>query len=485
MIVNQENGKEYYTSGYSYTIHGTALSPASTEGAVPSMSADLGPNAEYVSFMQLYRKPILLEEFNVSALFYASEPTDTDGITTIAGMSDLENLNVDLTWPANHGDVYNSIGHLIHAVRGVNPIAVDAYSWDYMEKFKDLWVMPNVQGNGWVLFKQYLSALGLTLYEHDWWSPINAIKLNTEYDSHVIDGAHIVSSTVTLNTTDPADLVVVQRYEYTDFLDFLSEVTPRFEVDEESKISVDKGEVVEAQVHTTFSMTQIETNRPRCVDMAWDFEVDYYSSVYAVFGNDEQMIQAKEWTDAGGDLWVDINKDDPSVLDVKVTGANLPDLAPFTIGVAAGNGFSYSSLHVFGRGVAMNSYPVKVHTGVVRPVQSEEELEIDNPFLCLPETLPNALFRAARSSAGFDWNLSFSMPPHQGIMKVNDRVLHKGHWWRIDSVTISQDLVSYTCTEATEISHLNEVLEGKTIADFNARFAGVDMVEFTAEMLNG
>ena len=484
MIVNEENGKEYRTQSYSHTVNATPLSPASTEGAVPNMSASLGPEADPISFMKLYRKPVRLEEFNVSGLFYATEPTDMDGITSIAGMSDLENLNVDLTWTANHGEVIGSIGHLIHKVNGVNPIAVDSYSWDTMEPFNASWVMPNIQGNGWVLFKQFLSSHGLTLYEYDWWTPVNAIKLNTEYDAYVIDGANIISSTVGMGDSDSANRVIVNRYEYTNFLTAFTEILPRFEQDQESIVTVDLGDVVEAQVRTTFSMTEIGTNRPRCVDMVWDQKIQYYTSVYAMVGNDGQLIPAKQWTDAGGDLWVDINKDDPTVLDIKITGANLPDLTPFTLAVDAGNDFKYSSLHIFGKGVAMNHYPVTVHTGVVRPVLTDDEAEVDNPFLCRQETLPNALLRAARDSAGFAWNLSFSMPPHQGIMKINDRVKHKGHWWRIDSVTVSQDLVSYVCTEATEITHLNEVIEGMTIADFNSRFTGVDMIEFSAEMLD-
>ena len=482
MIIDQTNGKEYPTQGYTYSLHATPLSPSNTEGAVPNVSADLGPESDHLAIMRLYRKPIRLEEFNVSGEFHVSEPTDVDGLATIAGLSDLENLNVDLIWPINHRDFFGSVGHLIHTAKGVNPIAVDSFTWELMADYDIDWVMPGVVGNGWLLLKQFLSAMGLTFFEYDWWTPINAIKHNTLYDSYDLDKANIISSTVTLNTTDPADKVTVRRYEYSDYLSTFTEATPRFEIGSNSIISVEAGETVTAQVETSFSMSQLQTNKPRCLDLILD-TIEYYTSVYTVTGNDDLPIPAKQWEDFGGDLSVEINKDDPTVLDVTVRGANLDALAPFRIGMSSGGGRDHSSLHVYARGVQVKSFPYSVPTGVVRPVQSEEEIEVDNPFLCRRETFPNAMFRAAREAAGFGWTLEFTLPPHQGVMKINDRVKHKGHWWRIDNVTVSQDQVSYVSTEATEIGHLNEAYEGMTIADFNAKFEGADMVEFAAVML--
>lgn len=484
MIVNLENDKDYRTQSYSYTLHATPLSPSNSEGAVPSMSADLGPEEDPVAFMSMYRKPIQLEEFNVSAKFHATEPTDTDGLVTIAGMSDLENLNVDLTWPVNHWDFFGSIGHLIHSVDGVDPMVVDQFSWDEMKDLDRGWVMPNIQGNGWLLFKQFLSATGLTLYEYGWWEPINAIKKNSQYDSYDIDNANIISSSVTLNTTDSSDRIVVNRYEYTDFLTAHTEISPRFSDDNEMIISVEAGRSVSSEVRTSFSISELQTQHPRCVDVVWG-DVTYFSSVYAVFGNDDKPIMAQRWIDNGGDLWIEVNKDDPTVVDVHVKGADIYSLSPFRIAMSSGNNVDYSSLQIFGKGVAIDHYPYQVHTGVTRPVLTDQEEVIENPFLCRHEFLPNALMRAARQSAGFAWNLSFSVPPHQGTMKINDRVKHKGHWWRIDNVTVSQDVVSYVCTEATEISHLNDEYDGLTIEDFNERYKGMDMIEFAAVMLNG
>lgn len=484
MIINLDSDKDFRTQSYSYSISATPLSPSSTEGAVPNMSADLGPESDPFALMTLYRKPIQLEEFNVSAKFNASEPVDTDGMATIAGMSDLENLNVDLTWPINHWDFFGSIGHLIHTVNGVDPIAVDAYTWDTLEHLNQGWVMPNVVGNGWVLFKQFLSAWGLTLFEYTWWTPTNAIKMNSMYDSYDLDRANLSSSTITLNQSEQASKVVVNRYEYDDYMSAFVEITPRFEDGTNSIISVEAGAQVSVEVPTSFSVSHLQTHHPRCVDMIWD-DITYFSSIYSVVGNDDRPIPAQQWIDNGGDLWVEVNEDDPTVLTVHVSGAHIPNLSPFRVAASASGGVHFSSLHIFGKGVATRSYPYTVHTGVVRPVQTEDVLEVDNPFLCQHRVLPNALYRSARSAAGFAWSLSFSVPPHQGVMKINDRVKHKGHWWRIDNVTVSPDQVSYVCTEATEVSHLNEAYEGMTIADFNAKFEGVDMVEFAAVMLRG
>lgn len=484
MIVDDTTGREYETSAYNYSFAATALAPSSTEGAVPTMSATLGPDNNSMAFMSLYRKPILLEDFNVSSKFHASEPTDTDGIMSIAGLSDLENLNIDLIWPANHWDFFGAIGFLTKNVRGVEPIAVDSFTWDELAWVNYGWVMPAVVGNGWVMLKQYLSANGLTFFEYDWWAHTNAIKLNTMYDAFDLDKANIISSTVTLDTTDPADVVNIKRYEYTDYLSAFTEATPRFQTEQESYLTIEAGQVETFQVQTDFSMTKLDTNRPRCVDDVWA-SITYYTSVYSVIGNDDLMITAAQWKAFDGDMWVEINKDDPTVLDVTITGAHLDSLSPFKIAISSGGGRYHTTLHMFARGVEKREYPFTTHTGVVRGVQSEDETEVDNPFLCRMDLIPNAAFRSARVAAGFGWTMSFSVPPHQGVMKANDRVKHKGHWWRIDSVTISQDSVTYNCTEATEISHLNEAYEGMTIADFNAKFEGTDMVEFAAVMLGG
>lgn len=482
MIIDIERDKEYRTQAYTYSMSAAPLSPGSTEGSVPNMSADLGPEQDPIAFMQLYRKPILLEEFNVSGRFHATEPTDTDGLTAIAGLSDLENLNTDLIWPANQRDFFGSVGHLIHAVDGIEPIAVDSFSWEMMEFFNEGWVMPNMVGNGWVLFKQFMSAFDLTLFEYGWWTPINAIKLNPIFEEYDLDGANIISSSITLGTTDPADKVTVNRYEYSNHLNQLTEITPRFEVGDASIISVDAGETVTAQIQTTFSMTSIETQHPRCIDEVWD-TVEYFSSIYSVVANDDVPIKAQEWRDFGGELWIEINKEDPTIIDVHVTGANLDHKAPFRVSMSSGKGKDYSSLHVYGRGVSIRQYPTTVYTGASRPVQSDEEIEVDNPFLCRHENMPNALIRVAREAAGFAWTMTFSVPPHQGTMRVNDRIKHKGHWWRIDSVSISQDEVSYTCTEATQIAHVNEMFEGVPIAELNEKYKGLDMVELAAVML--
>ena len=484
MIIDLDRNQEYRTVDYTHTQHASPLSPSSTEGAVPSMSASLGPEVDPVAYMTIYRKNLRLEEFNVSADFTASEPAEVDGVASVAGLSDLENFNVDLIWPANHWHFFSAIGHLINTVRGVDPIAIDGYTWDTMEGLNHSWVMPNLVGNGWVLLKQYLSAHGLTFFDYNWWDPVNAIKLSTVYDSFNLDEGLIISSSVNLNTSDASDKVTAHRYEYTDFLSVFKEVVPKFESTEgESIISVESGEELEVSIQTSVSMSKLDTNTPRCLDMIWD-SVEYFTSVYTVVGNDDKPIMAKQWTDAGGSLTVDINKEDPTKIDVKVVGAKLPDLAPFRIAASSGKNHDYSSLHVYAKGVGIKKFPYTVYTGAVQPIRSDIESEFDNPFLRNHENMPNALYMAAREEAGFNWSLSFSVPPHQGAMLINDRVFHRGHWWRIDSATVTGTEISYTCTEASEITHFNERYEGLTIAEFNSRMGDRTMTEFAAVMLN-
>lgn len=485
MIIDLNKEIEHRTVGYSYTMAASPMSPASSEGAVPSMSADLGPEANPTTFMELYKKPVRIEEMNVSAVFNASEPVDTDGIMSIAGLSDLENFNVDLIWPANHWNFFASIGHLINVVDGVSPIAIDGYSWDQLAHLDRDWVMPNMVGNGWVLLKQFLSSRQLTFFELNWWDPVNAIKLNTIYDSYDLDKGNIISSTVNLNSSSSADVVTVHRYEYEDFLTAFREVTPKYEESEgEAIISVEAGETIVSQVRTTVSMSKLETNTPRCLDMIWD-SVEYFTSIYMVVGNDDLPIKAKRWEDAGGSLWLEINKDDPTIIDVHVTGANLPSLGPFRIAASSIDHHDYSALHVYAKGVAVQKFPYHVHTGRSVPVQSDDEVEVDNPFLNSFDVMPDALYLSAREYAGFNWTMTFSVPPHQGVMLINDRVLHKGHWWRIDSATVTDSEVSYTCTEATEITHLNEKYGDMTVGEFNSLMGEMDSIEFAARGLNG
>lgn len=179
-------------------------------------------------------------------------------------------------------------------------------------------------------------------------------------------------------------------------------------------------------------------------------------SQYAVTGSDDLPVTTGQWADGGGSLSVKINETDPSKVDVTLVGANIPHLSPFRIAMSSGSGNHYNALHLTGTGVKFSPETVRIPTGAASDTTGTEiGVTVENPYI---STRAQAYSLGARVAARFSGM----------IYSVN------GTAWDINRR-------NYTGGVYANIADFNESRQsGDTIADFNADYSGMLVIDFNA-----
>lgn len=157
----------------------------------------------------------------------------------------------------------------------------------------------------------------------------------------------------------------------------------------------------------TFFTTEIRlqggvqsVNQPSVINFVENRPYDGTNGVYSVVSaSDGLPITAAEWTAAGGHLTVELT-DDPSVLRVNITGANIPDKSPFRVG-AMSSGNIYPALRITGTGARTNPKTIRLYTGVPETETGDEVgATITNPFINTIADALNAGQHAANRLSG-------------------------------------------------------------------------------------
>lgn len=230
-------------------------------------------------------------------------------------------------------------------------------------------------------------------------------------DIRTTAGGRVFISSKTTNITDVVNVVdesleynTQQTAQYVDVTYYDTQWGTNVEVYPNSLNENPDPFTVEAN---TFFTTEIRlqggvqsVNQPSVIDFVENRPYDGTNGVYSVVSaSDGLPITAAEWTAAGGRLTVELT-DDPSVLRVNITGANIPDKSPFRVG-AMSSGNIYPALRITGTGARTNPKTIRLYTGVPETETGDEVgATITNPFINTIADALNAGQHAANRLSG-------------------------------------------------------------------------------------
>lgn len=284
-------------------------------------------------------------------------------------------------------------------------------------------------------------------------------------------------------------------------------------------LQVDAGETLEETLDLNASIFSVV--QPECV--VWVDRDEWWNSVYAVSGSDGLPIVPQRWIDAGGNLSVR-RSDDTRSLIVTLTGANLPNLAPFQIAMSAGPSDRYSSLRLLGSGVVLEEKTLSIPTGVSENlVFSETAPNTNSELISSLEEAYTTAISAAKWHSGSTMEISGYEPDlwrwrlleREGIGGLNlqsfgnmagARFRAGRRVWRVQTVETSPEGSQFTAREDTTFGEFQDGLamyraqepevvgapyapepfggwKQQSFDDFNAEYAGMTFSDFTTRPL--
>lgn len=293
----------------------------------------------------------------------------------------------------------------------------------------------------------------------------------------------------------------------------------------------------ETQTYTVrLNASVVSVNQPSVQDFVGNRSYAGTNGVYAITGSDNLPVTAAQWTAQGGKLVVN-RTDDPSVIEIVLTGASMPEYAPYRVAVSSGAGNNYNSLHITATAVAWDKKLITIPTGATNVTTSNEiGATIDNPFISTPSQAYSLGIKAAQAHAGLTYTVSGTaldinrsgegqdlvqatiedfndyVPLETTIAEFNSdwlgqtiaqfnefwqdrvddlfpnqlfgnapgaRVLKDEANFRVTSVTTTEESVQFNASLDTLISDFNELWDGATIEDFNLSFVGYTCKDFS------
>ena len=354
---------------YSYSEGSTPLVPGDESGAIGDVSIEVldKKNASIL----LYK-----DEFYLKDNFYGSVTGNIENVSgsnetvTMGGRSILSYLNVDRVIQPRR----DTIGNILKAV--INDLGVSGNILLDAALPPELVDAPGHEGDVWVYVKRLCSA-----YEVEMTVVRNYIVIRPTR-TRTIDATNLIDKSWQIQDIILAQEFDVAYYNYSQEEDFLvypeGGWTPDVQV-----YSVGSAETITFEIALDFYLTSV--TQPIVQDtVAKDYAGP--ASFYAVSGSDNLPIPASQWTSFGGDMSFAI-KGDGTVLEVTLTGADFPSLAPFTIGISDGS-TSYSTLRICGSGMDFNRAVYTEKTGLTASdTPTVNGGEIDNPAI---DTLADA-----------------------------------------------------------------------------------------------
>lgn len=349
-----------------------------------------------------------------------------------------------------------------------------------------------------------------------------------------------ISESWTVANIDLAKQVNINYYDSEYLVDSL--VYPKGGWNEDVTVyTVDAGQTLEVNIPVDASLLSIE--QPVCVDFVSKSHDS--SSVYAVAGSDGLPITSAQWLATGGSVEVSIGENGKSI-DLKIIGASgaTAEYAPYRIAVSAGPSDYYSSLRILGTGVHFTQGTLEAITGVgdgdtsrevgvtvdnifVRDFNQAQDLALDatgrwsSPSRTINITKSD-INRPGETSQNFDavtfgefdayaiaeglttfalfdaeWSGStFGQFDQFWYDQVQDdfdfqvfgnasgaRIRWRNNIYRIRSVTISAETVTYTAEVDTTFSDFDEYAGAMTFAEFDADYAGLTFSDFALAAL--
>lgn len=359
-----------------------------------------------------------------------------DGIATLTADSTLGLLNTERTLAPVIGTLRDAVQYYCDVVQITNDVVVDPSVANRPV------VYPGGKANVWVRVKQMLAAEQLEMalvFNRIYVRPLRLL---------VADTSRLTTRGWSVSNDRSAKTVEISYYNSVAAVQ--KEIYPVKGQDPQI-IIIDAGQtqVVQQQVNATLT----SVNQPVPTYSVGNTTFDNTSGVYSVTGADDLPIQPAQWLAAGGKLTVRVTSD-PSVIEIVVRGANLPNLSPFRIAMSSGASTYYNSLHITGQGVAWDRESIVLPTGAVSTTTSEEVgVVVENPYIRTKAQAYSTGLRTAGAYAGLQYTIS-------------------GNAFALNRTGDGRDLIQAT------ISDFNAEYPVETIADFNSEWSGDRILEF-------
>jgi hypothetical protein len=354
---------------YSYSEGSTPLVPGDESGAIGDVSIEV-LNRNDASIL-LYKDEFYLQDrFHGSVIGNIENVSGSSDTVNMGGRSILSYLNIDKILPPRR----DTIGNVLEAI--INDVGLAGNIIQDVALPPETIDTPGYEGDVWVFVKQLCSAYEVEMTVVRDYVVIRPTRTRT------IDATNIIDKSWQIQDITLAQEFDVAYYNYEQQEDYLVHPeggwTPEVQV-----YSVGSGETITFEIPIEFYLTSI--TQPIVQDtVAKDYAGP--ASFYAVSGNDNLPIPASQWTSFGGDMSFAI-KGDGTVIEVTLTGMDFPSLAPFSIGISDGSS-SYSTLRICGSGMDFNREIYTEKTGLTSsdtPIVNGGE--IDNPAI---DTLEDA-----------------------------------------------------------------------------------------------
>lgn len=384
-------------------------------------------------------------------------------------------------------------------------------------------VAPGFLGNVWDNLKQCLTA--------------NQCEIALVYNNVVVRESR--------RTTAFAENVISENYSINDQTTAETvEIVWRKNTSIQAQHAVYPGELettplsVEANATITQSFnlnaSLILVNQPVAIDFVNDDPYEGTNGVYSVVGKDDLPITAAQWTAGGGSVSVRLTED-PSVIEVTVNGANIPDLSPFRLAMSSGSSTYYDSLRITGTGFTWTEETLTLPTGAPPNATGQTVgVTVTNPHInSLAKAYTSGFYAAATFSGGrktitgytpslnrpgtteefisatmedfnnanttstmADFNAAYSGQTMEDFntywsnvaemrfdnqlfgQGVGSRFFRSNATYRVVSTVTGLSDVQYTAVLDTTMSDFNSENSGRTMGDFNTEFAGYRMRDF-------
>jgi len=505
---------------YSYSEESTPIAPGDSSGGVGSLSFT---SLEYPDITRLiYNDEVYLRDsFHGSVSGKVSSVSADEGLATFNGTSGLARLNITKTVPAMEstlGVIIEEIFSQAGILSGVN-IADTIY---FVPAF-----CPGYTGDLWVFLKDLCTAYEVEVTLVDDVITVRELRKNT------VQTFDLISEGWDIASISPAQFVEVKYYNYHYEPEFLAYPKGGWTPDTQVyQVDANQELVVDLPVNAyMYGIVQ-----PVIMDTVGRYESS--TSVYCVAGKDGLPVLAAQWQAGGGNLVAELINNGTSIR-VTITGANIPSLAPFRIGVSAGPSDYYSSLRILGEGI---SYDEKVHrqaTGLTSDDTSNEVgLTVSNKFIntvndahdaamraIINYAVPRQTYRFAAPALGdfvvvpgeivyanfgeYDASLDYQevfsgvdadidnwdfqmFDAHLPSVEIGNtvitqmfgningaRIKHEDSWYRIRSATITQDSIDASSEWDNLVSDFNTANVDETFATFNGTFENLTFNDFT------
>lgn len=387
-------------------------------------------------------------------------------------------------------------------------------------------IVPGYVGNVWDNLKQFLGANQWEIAQVFDQVVVRPIRLVTAITDRV------TAITRTINSQTSAQKVDIEWSESS-----WGTQVEVFPIADDAPIVVNAGETV-VQTYT-LNASLLSVNQPVLSASVLDQSYAGTNGVYAVAGNDGLPIATSQWTAQGGSLSVRVTED-PSVIEVTVVGASMPDYAPFRIAMIAGTSNYYNALHITGTGLVWTKHTLNLVTGsttnttgevtgtvvINQFIQSYEQafdaglhtaaawanpqITLAGSATSLNRTFDNAAFLRASfelfntesglttidsfntAYAGLTfgdfnayWNAQVSLGFTNQLFGqgIGARFPYEYAVYRITQTTTDPYSVGFNATIDTTMEDFNTAWNAMTFADFNTQFAGYRLQDFNPEPL--